>query len=128
MKLPPLLDSIGNPLLALWSCCFFSFNGVPVAAPALQRFAPAVRNYVVSIPRFRDCAFCHVANSSDGCVWARDRHLGLLTGSICAEWIAAVAAFVLLDYAYWWWHWMNHMVPIFWRFHNVPSQRISIWT
>jgi sterol desaturase/sphingolipid hydroxylase (fatty acid hydroxylase superfamily) len=24
-----------------------------------------------------------------------------------------------MDYAYWWWHWANHMVPIFWRFHNV---------
>jgi len=24
-----------------------------------------------------------------------------------------------MDYAYWWWHWANHMVPLFWRFHNV---------
>jgi len=24
-----------------------------------------------------------------------------------------------MDYVYWWWHWANHMVPFFWRFHNV---------
>jgi len=34
-------------------------------------------------------------------------------------WIAAVAGFALMDYAYWWWHWANHTVPLFWRFHNV---------
>lgn len=24
-----------------------------------------------------------------------------------------------MDYAYWWWHWANHLIPFLWRFHNV---------
>jgi sterol desaturase/sphingolipid hydroxylase (fatty acid hydroxylase superfamily) len=26
---------------------------------------------------------------------------------------------LLLDYTLWWWHWMNHKVPLLWRFHLV---------
>ena len=29
------------------------------------------------------------------------------------------AGVVLLDYTLWWWHWLNHEVPFFWRFHLV---------
>src|SRR6476646_8496959 len=35
------------------------------------------------------------------------------------DWAAVVASVLLMDYAYWWWHWANHMVPFLWRFHNV---------
>jgi sterol desaturase/sphingolipid hydroxylase (fatty acid hydroxylase superfamily) len=31
-----------------------------------------------------------------------------------------------MDYAYWWWHWANHMVPFFWRFHNVHHTDLDL--
>ncbi|PYJ95520.1 MAG: hypothetical protein DME62_00235 [Verrucomicrobia bacterium] len=31
-----------------------------------------------------------------------------------------------MDYAYWWWHWANHMVPLFWRFHNVHHTDLDL--
>jgi sterol desaturase/sphingolipid hydroxylase (fatty acid hydroxylase superfamily) len=31
-----------------------------------------------------------------------------------------------MDYAYWWWHWANHMVPVFWRFHNVHHTDLDL--
>jgi sterol desaturase/sphingolipid hydroxylase (fatty acid hydroxylase superfamily) len=31
-----------------------------------------------------------------------------------------------MDYAYWWWHWVNHMVPLFWRFHNVHHTDLDL--
>jgi sterol desaturase/sphingolipid hydroxylase (fatty acid hydroxylase superfamily) len=30
-----------------------------------------------------------------------------------------IVAVLLLDYTLWWWHWLNHRVPFFWRFHLV---------
>ena len=35
------------------------------------------------------------------------------------RWASVSATFLLMDYAYWWWHWANHMIPFLWRFHNV---------
>ena len=51
--------------------------------------------------------------------WAQDRHIGLLHWITLPSWARAIATLLLMDYAYWWWHWVNHMVPLFWRFHNV---------
>jgi sterol desaturase/sphingolipid hydroxylase (fatty acid hydroxylase superfamily) len=41
-------------------------------------------------------------------------------------WAAVIATFLFLDYAYWWWHWANHMVPVFWRFHNVHHTDLDL--
>ncbi len=41
-------------------------------------------------------------------------------------WAAVIATFLLMDYAYWWWHWANHMVPFFWRFHNVHHTDLDL--
>lgn len=30
-----------------------------------------------------------------------------------------IAGVLLLDYTLWWWHWINHRLPFFWRFHLV---------
>jgi hypothetical protein len=51
--------------------------------------------------------------------WAKHHGIGLLHWVSLPGWVAIIASFLLMDYAYWWWHWANHMVPLFWRFHNV---------
>lgn len=48
----------------------------------------------------------------------RDR-IGLLQIVEWPRWVVVVVAIVLLDYALWWWHWANHRIPFFWRFHLV---------
>ncbi len=48
----------------------------------------------------------------------RDR-VGLLQAVAWPRWLEVVLAIVLLDYTLWWWHWANHRVPFFWRFHLV---------
>ena len=48
----------------------------------------------------------------------RDR-VGLLQIVEWPRWVDVVVAIVLLDYALWWWHWANHRIPFFWRFHLV---------
>lgn len=48
----------------------------------------------------------------------RDR-IGLLQIVEWPRWVEIVVAIVLLDYTLWWWHWANHRIPFFWRFHLV---------
>jgi sterol desaturase/sphingolipid hydroxylase (fatty acid hydroxylase superfamily) len=33
--------------------------------------------------------------------------------------VGVVAGVLLLDYTLWWWHWMNHRLPMLWFFHRV---------
>jgi sterol desaturase/sphingolipid hydroxylase (fatty acid hydroxylase superfamily) len=120
MKLPPLLDSVGNPLLAvLVLVLLFLQWRFPLRRHYFGLLRRLVRNYVVSIPGFVIVRFAMLPIPFAVAVWAQHRHLGLLNWLALPGWIAAAAAFVLMDYAYWWWHWANHMVPLFWRFHNV---------
>ena len=48
----------------------------------------------------------------------RDR-IGLLQLVRWPRWLETLIAIVLLDYTLWWWHWANHRVAFFWRFHLV---------
>src|SRR6266700_5666763 len=77
-----------------------------------------VRNFVLSIPGFAIVRLAMLPIPIAIAMWAKDRHMGLLNWLALPEWVAGIATFLLMDYAYWWWHWANHMVPIFWRFHN----------
>ncbi len=43
--------------------------------------------------------------------------LGLLHRIRMPAPVRVLAGVLLLDYTLWWWHWANHKVPFFWRFH-----------
>ena len=51
--------------------------------------------------------------------WIVRDHVGLLQVVGWPRWVEIIIAIVLLDYTLWWWHWANHRVPFFWRFHLV---------
>ena len=51
--------------------------------------------------------------------WVSANEIGLLHLLPLPAPAALVLAVVLLDYTLWWWHWANHHVPWFWRFHLV---------
>ena len=51
--------------------------------------------------------------------WIVRDHVGLLQAVHWPRWVEIIIAIVLLDYTLWWWHWANHRVPFFWRFHLV---------
>jgi sterol desaturase/sphingolipid hydroxylase (fatty acid hydroxylase superfamily) len=59
-------------------------------------------------------------------MWAQDRHVGLLNWLSLPTLAVWIATFLLMDYAYWWWHWANHMIPLFWRFHNVHHTDLDL--
>lgn len=120
MKLPPLLDSIGNPLVAvLVLILLFLQWRFPLRRQHFGLLRRLVRNYVVSIPGFVIVRLAMLPIPLAASIWAQQRQFGLLHWLGLHRWIAGIAGFVLMDYAYWWWHWANHTVPLFWRFHNV---------
>ncbi|MEX0878257.1 MAG: sterol desaturase family protein [Thermoanaerobaculia bacterium] len=51
--------------------------------------------------------------------WAMERDFGLLNWLALPGWLRVAAAVVLLDYTLWFWHWANHRIGFFWRFHRV---------
>jgi sterol desaturase/sphingolipid hydroxylase (fatty acid hydroxylase superfamily) len=85
-----------------------------------------VRNFVLSIPGFAIVRLAMLPIPLAVAMWAQDRHIGLLNWLAFPAWAAAIATFLLMDYAYWWWHWANHMVPLFWRFHNVHHTDLDL--
>jgi sterol desaturase/sphingolipid hydroxylase (fatty acid hydroxylase superfamily) len=51
--------------------------------------------------------------------WARGHRIGILNWTSLPAAVETVAAVLLLDYTLWHWHWLNHRVPLLWRFHLV---------
>ena len=51
--------------------------------------------------------------------WTVNREVGLLGAIGATGWLRVILAILLLDYTLWFWHWVNHRVPFFWRFHSV---------
>jgi sterol desaturase/sphingolipid hydroxylase (fatty acid hydroxylase superfamily) len=81
---------------------------------------------VLSIPGFAIVRLAMLPIPIAIAIWARDRHIGLLNWLPLPGWTIVIATFLLMDYAYWWWHWANHMIPIFWRFHNVHHTDLDL--
>jgi sterol desaturase/sphingolipid hydroxylase (fatty acid hydroxylase superfamily) len=116
----PLMDYVGRPFLA---CVFVALLWLQWRFPLRRQYFSAlhrlVRNFVLSIPGFAVVRLAMLPIPIAVGMWAQDRHIGLLNWIVLPAWAAVIATFLLMDYAYWWWHWVNHMVPLFWRFHNV---------
>ena len=116
------MDYVGRPLLA---CVFLVLLWLQWRFPLRrQHFSVLhrlVRNFVLSIPGLAMLPIPFAV-----AMQAQNRHIGLLNWVALPGWAAGIATFLLMDYAYWWWHWANHMVPLFWRFHNVHHTDLDL--
>jgi sterol desaturase/sphingolipid hydroxylase (fatty acid hydroxylase superfamily) len=114
------MDYVGRPLLA---CAFLTLLWLQWRFPLRRQHFSALRrllrNFVLSLPGFAIVRLAMLPIPLAIAVWAQDRHVGLLNLVSFPGWATVIATFLLMDYAYWWWHWANHMLPLFWRFHNV---------
>ena len=120
MKVIPLLDYIGSPLIAcLFAALLFLQWRFPLRSQHFSTLRRVGRNLIVSLPSHAVLRWAALPLPLALAVWMQDRHFGLLGWVKLPVWIGVTAGFLLMDYAYWWWHWANHMVPLFWRFHNV---------
>jgi sterol desaturase/sphingolipid hydroxylase (fatty acid hydroxylase superfamily) len=51
--------------------------------------------------------------------WAEVHTFGFLPWSHLPFWVQFVLGFLWMDLTFYWWHRMNHVYPLLWRFHNV---------
>ena len=129
MLLPklPLMDYIGRPLLGgIFIALLLLQWRFPLRHQHFSAVGRFVRNCVLSIPGFAIVRLCMLPIPLAIAAWAQDRHIGLLNWLELPSWVTLVATFLLMDYAYWWWHWANHMLPLFWRFHNVHHTDLDL--
>jgi len=120
MNLPPLFNRVGTPLVAgLIVLLLFLQWRFPLRRQHFGLLRRLLRNCVLSIPGFVIVRLAMLPIPFAIAVWAKARHFGLLHWLGLSGWVNALIAFILMDYAYWWWHWANHRLPFFWRFHNV---------
>jgi len=121
------MDYVGRPLLG---CLFVALLLLQWRFPLRrQHFSVLhrlVRNFVLSIPGFAIARLAMLPIPIAIAFWARDRHIGSLNWLQLPTWAVVIATFLLMDYAYWWWHWAMHMVPVFWRFHNVHHTDLDL--
>ncbi len=116
----PLIDYVGRPLLACVLLALFWLQWrFPLRRQQFRTLHRLIRNFLLSVPGFAVVRLAMLPIPLAAAMWAQDRHIGLLNWFALPRWVAVVATFPLMDYAYWWWHWANHMLPLFWRFHNV---------
>lgn len=116
----PVLDYVGAPLIAsLFVALLVLQWRFPLRRQHFVAVRRIIRNLIVSIPSHVVLRWMALPAPLAVAAWVDDRHLGLLGWIPLPGWVRVIAAFLLMDYAYWWWHWANHMVPFFWRFHNV---------
>jgi sterol desaturase/sphingolipid hydroxylase (fatty acid hydroxylase superfamily) len=116
----PTIDYVGRPLLAVVFLALFWLQWrFPLRRQHFSVLRRLLRNFILSIPGFAIVRLAMLPIPFAVAMWAQDRHLGLLSWLAIPKWAQIIATFLLMDYAYWWWHWVNHMVPLFWRFHNV---------
>ena len=127
MQKIPLMDSVGRPLLAcLFVVLLLLQWRFPLRRQHFSMLHRLVRNVVLSIPGFAIVRLAMLPVPIGIAIWARERHIGLLNWLHFPTWAVVIAAFLLMDYAYWWWHWALHMVPVFWRFHNVHHTDLDL--
>ena len=51
--------------------------------------------------------------------YAQSHTFGLLPWSGLPFWVQAALGFLWMDFTFYWWHRLNHVRPLLWRFHNV---------
>jgi sterol desaturase/sphingolipid hydroxylase (fatty acid hydroxylase superfamily) len=78
-----------------------------------------LRNLVLSIPSHVVLRWAMLPLPISVAAWARNQHVGVLNWIQAPVSLRIIAAFLMMDYAYWWWHWANHRLGLLWRFHNV---------
>ena len=107
-------------VLAVLAALFFA---VEHFVPLRRRREPLVRrlfiNVSISALAFAASVAAVQPAASTALGWASDTRIGLLQLSSLHPALQAVIAVLVLDLSFYYWHQLNHRVPLLWRFHNV---------
>lgn len=127
MKPIPLLDHIGSPIFAALFLTFLFLQWkYPLRYRHFSVLRRLLRNFVFSLPAFVLLRLTLVPIPLAISFWAARAHFGLLHWIPIPGLVAGVAGFLLMDWAYYWWHYATHKVPLLWRFHNVHHTDLDL--
>ncbi|MFL6539782.1 MAG: sterol desaturase family protein [Chthoniobacterales bacterium] len=127
MKRIPLLDYVGSPVfIALFALLLVVQRRYPLRRQHFTVLQRLVRNFVLSLPAFVLLRILLIPIPLGVSVWATQRQFGLLHLVSLGTVFSAIAAFLLMDWAYYWWHYGMHRIPFFWRFHNVHHTDLDL--
>lgn len=123
----PLLDNLGTPIfIGLFLLLFWLQSQRPLRRRHFSALQRMVRNFAFSTPGFAAMRLAMVPIPLTVAAWAEDQGIGLFNWLGVSGWAAAILGFVFMDWAYYWWHYLNHTLPFFWRFHNVHHTDLDL--
>ena len=127
MKPIPLLDYVGSPLfVGLFALLFWLQMRHSLRRPRYSAFARALRNLAFSAPGFVVVRLAMIPIPLAVAAWAEQRGVGLFHWLHLPRLLAGILGFLVMDWTYYWWHYANHFVPFFWRFHNVHHTDLDL--
>ena len=105
------------------AAAFLLFTALEIVWPLRRSVEPklrrVVRNLTIGGVSFALLTFTQAPLLTPLAIWAERHEIGLLRLIHLPRVVGIVIAIVLLDYTLWIWHWLNHKVPLLWRFHLV---------
>lgn len=115
-----VFDWKGIPILAgLFIFLFLMENKFELRKRVQQKKKRLMINNLVSIPSFVLLRFLLLPVTVWLAVQNEALHIGLNYLYRLPVWVEASIAFLVLDFANYLWHILNHKVPVLWRFHMV---------
>ncbi|GAB4010167.1 sterol desaturase family protein [Spirosoma migulaei] len=124
MSTIPFFDSVGSPLLVLFfALMLFLQWRRPLRVLHFKPLRRVVRNIGFALPAFVTLRLALLPIPLLAARWAHDHQVGLLNwilpSTSIGTWVGGILGFLAFDYAYYWWHYATHNVPLLWRFHTV---------
>ena len=91
----------------------------PLRKPSQKLGARLVANGLMSLMTYATAMLLVQPVAAGTLSWSSAQGFGLIRLLDAPSWIQIAMAFLLLDVTFYYWHRMNHRIPLLWRFHNV---------
>lgn len=92
---------------------------LPLRVSRLSLVARLIVNGVLSVLAFAIAATIVRPFTVRALHWTGTKTFGLLHLWLLPSWTRLIIGFLLLDLSFYYWHVLNHRIPLLWRFHNV---------
>src|SRR5437764_8451902 len=91
----------------------------PLRAAKSELFARVLLNLMVSALAYLTAMIVVRPSALQTLTWTATNSFGLIHLVAVPAWAQFILGFLLLDLSFYYWHVLNHKVPVLWRFHNV---------